>query len=111
MPSGRGISRERDVQDLLESQDWVVARCAGSLGPFDLVALKLGKRPRLIEVKSTITPYSHFGPKDRADLRFASEMADAEPWLAWWPKHGKLHWLHGLDWPDYRAEKREDIPF
>lgn len=95
----RGHDRERAVKAVLEGQDWWVARAAGSLGDADLVALKDGYRPRLIEVKSTLAPYSHFGPRDRAALRLAGRIANADIVLAWWPKRGKLRWIEAEEWP------------
>jgi Holliday junction resolvase len=95
----RGIDRERAVKRVRESEDYWVARAAGSIGDADLVALRAGELPQLIEVKSTIGPYDHFGPKDRADLRFAARLAGAVALLAWWPKHGKLRWIPESEWP------------
>jgi Holliday junction resolvase len=96
----RGHDRERAVKRLLESQDWWIARAAGSLGDADLVALKDGKRPLLIEVKSTAGgPYERFGPKDRADLRFAARLAGASAVLYWWPPRGKLRVIWPEEWP------------
>jgi Holliday junction resolvase len=96
----RGHNRERAVKLLLEQDDWVVIRTAGSLGVADLVALKAGKQPRLIEVKSTAGgPYERFSPKDRADLIFAAFMAGAAAELAWWPPRGKLRWIPSNEWP------------
>jgi len=95
----RGIQRERQVRDELTSRDYVVARCAGSKGEFDLMAMKPGAK-LLVEVKSTAGgPYERFGPKDRADMLFMAEMADADAWLAWWPPRGKLRWIHSSEWP------------
>jgi Holliday junction resolvase len=99
----RGHDRERRVKDVLESEDWVVVRAAGSLGTVDLVALRDGYRPRLIEVKSTADgPYEHFRPADRAALRLAAEMAGADALLAWWPPRGKLRWIPSSEWPPAR---------
>lgn len=96
----RGHARERQVKALLEADDWFVTRAAGSLGDADLVALKVGKIPRLIEVKSTAQgPYEHFGPKCRADLRAAAEIAGAVPVLCWWPSRAKPRWIHADEWP------------
>jgi Holliday junction resolvase len=100
----RGHDRERAVKRLLQTQDWWVARAAGSLGDADLVALRSDRRPRLIEVKSTAGgPYERFGPHDRASLLWAAKMAGAEAWLAWWPPRGKLVWLHSSEWPQPRT--------
>lgn len=101
----RGITRERQVRRVLEAQDYWVARAAGSLGDADLVALKAGKRPLLIEVKSTAAgPFHSFGPKARTDLLFAASVAGADATLAWWPSRGKLVWLPPAQWPNRRPE-------
>lgn len=97
--SRRGHNRERQVRLLLEAEDWFVIRAAGSLGDADLVALKDGHRPRLIEVKSTIGPYSHFGPRDRSELSFAARLAGGVAELAWWPSRGRLRWIPEDEWP------------
>lgn len=100
MPGGRGIQRERAVKAVLLAEDWWVCRAAGSIGDADLVALKDGHRPRLVEVKSTAGgPFEHFRPADRADLLFAARLAGAQAVLAWWPPRGRLHWLFPEDWP------------
>lgn len=101
--SARGPQRERAVRDWLTSRDWVVVRAAGSLGVVDLVALKAGQRPRLVEVKSTAGgPYERFGPVDRADLSLRALWADADAYLAWWPPRSHLHWIHETEWPTNR---------
>lgn len=98
--SRRGIQRERKVRHMLESQDWWVCRAAGSLGDADLVALRLGSRPRLIEVKSTAqSPYERFGAADRAALSAAARIANADAWLCWWPPRGKPRWIGEDEWP------------
>lgn len=100
MSSRRGIDRERRLKDRLEGEDWFVTRAAGSLGDADLVALKVGKRPMLIEVKSTTAgPFHSFGPKDRADLLFAADLAGADAWLVWWPPRREPVWIAAHQWP------------
>jgi hypothetical protein len=62
----RGHDRERALKALLEGDDWLVVRAAASLGVADLVALRAGSRPRVIEVKSTSGgPYERFQPVER----------------------------------------------
>lgn len=91
------------MKALLEQDDWLVIRAAGSLGYVDLVALRAGSRPRVIEVKSTAGgPYERFGPSDRADLIFAAEVAGADAYLAWWPPRGQLRWIESHEWPTDR---------
>ena len=102
--SSSGIRRERQVRGWLEDRDYWVARAAGSFGDADLVALKVGERPLLVEVKATAGgPYEHFGPKDRADLRFAARLAGARAVLAWWPPRGVLRLIDEDEWPDVKA--------
>lgn len=97
----RGIDRERAVRRLLADQDWLAFRAPASLGCADVIALRAGSRPRLIEVKSTAQgPYEHFGPADRARLRAAAELAGADALLAWWPSRGQLRWIPEAEWPD-----------
>jgi Holliday junction resolvase len=100
----RGHDRERRVRAWLEARDWFVCRAAGSLGDVDLVALRDGYTPLLIEVKSTAGgPYEHFGPADRACLLKAAELAGANATLAWWPPRGQLRWIPSDEWPAAKA--------
>lgn len=96
----RGIQRERQVRRVLEAEGWWTARAAGSFGDADVIAGKAGSNPRLIEVKSTAAgPYSHFGPKDRAELLAAAKKTGFTPELAYWPPRGKLEFISAEDWP------------
>lgn len=100
----RGHDRERAVRAKLLSEDWLAFRAPASLGVADVVALRDGSRPRLVEVKSTAGgPYEHFGPSDRAELSFAAQLAGADAFLAWWPPRGKLHWIPEVEWPARKA--------
>lgn len=101
----RGHDRERAVKALLLEEDWWVCRAAGSLGDADLVALKPGRRPLLVEVKAssmTRGPFADFGPKDRLDLKFAGALAGADVTLCWWPPRGKPRWIPVSEWPEAR---------
>lgn len=96
----RGHDRERDVRKLLRAERWLVIRAAGSLGTGDLVALKSGFTPRLVEVKSTAGgPYERFGPAERRALSAAAELGGCEAWLAWWPPRRPLRWIPEIAWP------------
>lgn len=96
----RGIRRERQVRKVLESEGYWVSRASGSLGDADLVALRRGSPPLLIEVKSTTAgPFSGFGPAERTQLLVAARVAGAEAWLVWWPSRGDARWLSPMYWP------------
>lgn len=102
----RGLQRERAVRDWLQARDWIVVRAAGSLGDFDLLAVKAGETTRLIEVKSTARgPYHGFGPADRATLKQLAEWAGGGAWLCWWPPRGQLRWIHSSEWPDDKPSR------
>jgi hypothetical protein len=61
----KGAVRERQVQDQLERNGWVVTRCAGSKGhgAYDLHCSKAGYPTRLVQVKATAAgPFSGFPP-------------------------------------------------
>ena len=96
----RGVQRERQVRDKLLSEDWLAFRAPASLGCADVIALRDGSRPRLIEVKSTAGgPYERFGPAARARLSFAARLAGADAYLCWWPPRGQLRWIPEGEWP------------
>lgn len=102
--SERGIARERKLRALLELEGWWTARAAGSLGEADVVALKHGELPRLIEVKSTSAgPFHSFGPAKRDALISAAVKAGAIPWLVWWPPRKPPSWIPVSEWPACRA--------
>ena len=104
--SQRGHQRERAVRDLLRSQDWLAFRAPASLGVADVVALRAGSTPMLVEVKSTAQgPYEHFGPADRYRLSQAAKLSGAIATLAWWPPRGKLRWIPESEWPEVRLRE------
>lgn len=99
-----GHDRERQVKKVLEEEGWHVIRAAGSLGTYDLVAMKDGHRPRLIEVKGNRDggPFANFRPPERYALSRAAYAAGGDAELAYWPKGGKLKWYEEDDWPENR---------
>jgi Holliday junction resolvase len=101
--SSFATNRERKVRDHFLALDWWVCRAAGSLGDADLIALKVGRRPLMVEVKANAgNPYMHFRPKDRADLLFAADIAGADAVLAHWPPRGKLRFYEPSEWPNVK---------
>ena len=98
--SRRGHQRERDLVNWLRERDWFAMRAPASLGVADVIALKDGERPRLIEVKSTARgPYAAFPPDDRADLLFAADLAGAVAELCWHPPRGQRRFIPSDEWP------------
>jgi Holliday junction resolvase len=96
------------VKALLEADGWFVIRAPGSLGYCDLVALKAGSKPWMIEVKGTASgPFHSFGPKDRAKLLEVAKQAGGQPMLLWWPPNGEPHYLFPESWPE--AKKKSVI--
>jgi Holliday junction resolvase len=99
--SNFGHARERQIKKLLEAEGWFVIRAPASLGVADLVALKAGETPRMIEAKANEQggPYMNFRPPDRTALIEAAEAAGAKAELAFWPKRGELIWIDSSVWP------------
>jgi Holliday junction resolvase len=98
----RGLDRERQVCSLLREQGWWAKR--GGMGEVDVVAAKAAWDSSLslllfVQVKSTLTPFAHFGPARRLALIADADLAGAAPWLCWWPSRGKPKWLAPKDWP------------
>lgn len=103
-----GHNRERQIKALLEGEGWFVIRAPGSLGFADLVALKRGQTPRMIEVKGTAAgPFSGFGPSDRSSLSKAAKKAGAAAELAYWPARKSLKWIAEADWPRIATNKED----
>jgi Holliday junction resolvase len=95
----RGRSRERQVAEHLRQEGYVVAKTT-SYGTFDLVALRCGDTPQLIEVKSTARgPYADFGPLDREQLAGEADRAGARAVLAWWAPRKQLRLIPSTEWP------------
>jgi Holliday junction resolvase len=104
--ANRGHQRERAVRQAYTDSGWLAFRAPASLGCADVIALRRRTKPRLIEVKSTIRPWDHFGPDARQRLLDAAHQAGAIPLLAWWPKNGQLKFFQAADWPDNNRRKK-----
>lgn len=81
----RGRGRELQYARHLEETEGGLARRFES-GCFDIVWLRPGERPALIQCKSTVSPYAHFLPEDRAAAVEQAVAAGADAFLLWWPK-------------------------
>lgn len=98
--SNFGHNRERQLVELLAGDDWIAFRAPGSLGCADVVALKDGHRPRMIECKATAAgPYAGFLPADRKRLSATAKLAGAVAELCWWPKRAKPRFIAEAEWP------------
>lgn len=100
MAQSRGTTRERQVRKRLEAEGWVCVRAAGSLGPVDLVIMRCGWTPRLVQIKSDARgPYQNFRPNDRRELAALALRAGATAWLIHWPPRGEMVWRAAHEWP------------
>lgn len=98
----RGSARERQVGRLAVERAWVVYRAAGSHGNADLVALRRGSVPLLIQVKGSAGgPFEHFGPDDRFALMVEARACGARAFLAWWPSRKPLRWYIAPAWAEH----------
>jgi hypothetical protein len=68
-------------------------------GPGDLLAVKVGERPRLIEVKAGRLPYENFRPDDRRAILEAAWQAGADAELCWTPSKSMCQFLPSRRWP------------
>lgn len=96
----KGNAKENRTAALLDEQGWTVASRRHLAGPGDLLAVRAGEMPRLIEVKATRSAYEHFRQADRDEMReFAAERGlRAE--LAWWRPRSREPRIIGVDeWP------------
>lgn len=98
---GRGIARERQMVKWYQDRGYVAFRSPASLGAADVVALRAGFAPRLVEVKATADgPYKTFGPAARARLSALAKEAGGVALLAWWPANKPLRLITELEWPE-----------
>jgi Holliday junction resolvase len=107
----RGSQRERAVAALMREEGWGVGSRRYEKGPGDILASRdhgildhdyvgfITAEVRLVEVKSTLTPYAHFSPAERAEMVAYAERIGATAWLAHWPKGGKLAMIPSSKWP------------
>ena len=95
----RGRSRELRYRDKLREDGWWCERIDSAA---DLDASRPGRKV-LIQMKSTLTRYSHFPASDRARLAAEARAAGAEAVLVWWPRGvgiAKAEWVPEWQWPE-----------
>lgn len=99
--SRRGNQRENKVMAILVAAGWFAMCGRASRGPADVLAVRYGYPPLLVQVKSTAGgPYERFLPSDRRELIEAAQMAGGAAWLAWWPPRVRSpRWLSAYEWP------------
>jgi hypothetical protein len=100
----RGLTRETRVMQFLAGYGWVCGSRRHIPGPGDVLAVRplpatIQHEVRLIEVKSTLTPYSHFGPASRKEMSVLAREIGALAQLAWWPSRGVLVFIGEPEWP------------
>lgn len=109
-PKALGTRRERDVVDLMKADGWIAFRVAGSLGPADVVALRRGSRPQLIQVKAGGNPtFGTCGPAERNALSIAAKKADADAIICLWKNGASFpRFIFEEDWPLQTNRGRPD---
>jgi Holliday junction resolvase len=99
----KGRRLEYRVRDYLRRNGWAVFRCAASK-PVDLIALKDGAKPMLIECKYGS---SHPTKKEKADLVELALKAGAYPIIAHAEKYGKINFEYILQ-KSYKQENKSN---
>jgi Holliday junction resolvase len=101
----RGATKERRLAERLTVAGWVVYRAAGSHGLADLVALRKGFVPMLIQVKSDAShPFAHFGRAERHELMVEARLAGAIAVLAWMPPRRPIEFRAAPKWEPIELE-------
>ena len=93
----RGRGRELNVADLLRAEGFVAYRLAW--GHADVIGLKAGHPPMLVQVKSTRRPWERFGRLARVALAHEAIAAGAVPMLVHWPANGVPRFYGVHEWP------------
>jgi hypothetical protein len=94
----RGRGRELKAVELFQADGFVSYRLAH--GCADVVALKAGMPPMLVQVKGTRRPWERFGPHERVLLAAEAIKAGAVPQLCHWPIGARAPRFYGVhEWP------------
>ena len=98
----RGAARERIVAEELRAEGWIVKGTGDAHGAIDLIALKRGERPRVLQIKGNVAggPFMNFRQPERSLIQQEALQADADAWLVYAPPDRKApRWLHPGEWP------------
>lgn len=110
----RGDYLERQTRAVLDYYGWVIIRAGGSLGPADLVALRLGKKPLLVQCKilSRNRLMPRIDPGERAALCAIAEQGGARAIIAtrYTPGVVTLLELPGPHWTQYPLVDELHVP-
>lgn len=94
----RGRGRELETMRHYRALGYVAYRLAW--GCADVLALKAGEPPLLVQVKSTAGgAFERFGPRERLVMLCEAQQAGARAVLVWWPAHGSLLAIDSDAWP------------
>lgn len=111
---GRGDYLEHQTRDALAAYGWFIVRAGGSLGAADLVALRAGKRPLLVQCKvlGRGRKWPRIDPAERQALWDAAAQAGARPIIATRYRGGFVALLEmfGPSWTNYLLVDEIHVP-
>ncbi len=97
-----GSARERAYAGRLEADGWTVTRSPASLGAADLIALKAGQQPLVIQVKANHgSPWMNFRPTERTELARIARIAGAVAQLVHWAPFAQPRVYLAHEWPPW----------
>ena len=91
----------------LRTEGFLVKGTGDAHGAIDLIALKKGHQPLVIQVKGNRDggPYANFRPLERILMAAEAIQAGAAAYLAWAPPDRKpTRWYHVDQWPKPRLD-------
>lgn len=106
----KGSEYERATVDILKRLGYAVVRTLASRSPLDLIAMKAGSIPLLIQVKyGKGNRFLNFAPAAREALVASAARAGGEALLCrWYPDAPVPEWIPPSDWPGTPSYLHED---
>jgi hypothetical protein len=96
----KGNRAEGRTVKLLEAEGWTVGSRRHLPGPGDLLAVRAGRRPRLIEVKGRKNLWEGFRRADRQEMIDYAIPRGLRAEVAWWPPRARApRWISSEDLP------------